>query len=670
MESTTTPMATLATSSSSDLFDVELANLLTKENDTTQDLDLAILFPAITPTPWSEILKSWVKDLPADPFFPYPNVPIFDETALKGTFSKAYHPQNFIYAETPGNFTFEDASGIFTADIRIFTNKVAVGRAGGGSNGAGWKYGVGIYAKLTMRHGMEAEIYGTEDTTTVIHPVMIMGKGKGRQKDPSWKDVVSTLQSAVFKELEIQPPVSQDIQAEGQVEQHVEQPIQPSALQPETGVMAVPKPCMPQLQAPKASSVTATPPTYLPRFTPATPERIQPSQSRPLYTPASSSPYANTPSTPAHTSTPNSTQQRQVPTTPSAASIAYYNSMRDRASIGKTVPATPNNMNAINKSQIYTPPPTAKAPVRTLQTPVNTAPRTYQTPQQQCFQSATLTPAQTPTPTPIQQRVPTTPSEATVAYYNAMREKVNNRFPAPAPATPTNNVAKSQLYTPPPTAKASAPSCINQVPQLVNATRTFQTPQQQFHRIAGPAPAQTPSSTSSKQVKLPALLSVTRAFQTPQQQLHRTAGPSPAQTPTSTSSKQHQVHTTSNETHTFQPRQQQLHRPAGPSPARNLTPTSSKQHQVPTTPSAATLAFYNTWRGNVNTAPPTPATLADNVTRPQFYTYPAPYAQGSISNVAERSGTAYFESLVRESEKRKRERDGEDGQGGKKARMG
>ncbi|CZT01051.1 hypothetical protein WAI453_009502 [Rhynchosporium graminicola] len=629
MESTTTPMATLATSSSSDLFDVELANLLTKENDTTQDLDLAILFPAITPTPWSEILKSWVKDLPADPFFPYPNVPIFDETALKGTFSKAYHPQNFIYAETPGNFTFEDASGIFTADIRIFTNKVAVGRAGGGSNGAGWKYGVGIYAKLTMRHGMEAEIYGAEDTTTVIHPVMIMGKGKGRQKDPSWKDVVSTLQSAVFKELEIQPPVSQDIQAEVQVEQHVEQPIQPSALQPETGVMAVPKPCMPQLQAPKASSVTATPPTYLPRFTPATPQRIQPSQSRPLYTPASSSPYANTPSTPAHTSTPNSTQQRQVPTTPSAASIAYYNSMRDRASIGKTVPATPNNMNAINKSQIYTPPPTAKAPVRTLQTPVNTAPRTYQTPQQQCFQSATLTPAQTPTPIPIQQRVPTTPSEATVAYYNAMREKVNNRFPAPA--TPTNNVPKSQLYTPPPTAKASAPSCINQVPQLVNTTRTFQTPQQQFHRIAGPLPAQTPTSTSSKPVKLPALLNVTRAFQTPQQQLHRTAGPSPA---------------------------------------RNLTPNSSKQHQVPTTPSAATLAFYNTWRGNVNTAPPTPATLADNVTRPQFYTYPAPYAQGSISDVAERSGIAYFESLVRESEKRKRERDGVDGQGGKKARMG
>ncbi|KAH7312873.1 hypothetical protein BKA65DRAFT_573742 [Rhexocercosporidium sp. MPI-PUGE-AT-0058] len=258
-----------------------------------------------TTTPWNGIIQAFTQSLPTNPFHPYINVPVFDETARNGIFTKAYQKDGFNYA---------DKSGTYTANIRIFTIKKALlnnryRRPGTGAPMV-WYYEVGVCAVLIMRHGRESLVYGEEEIMTLNYPIY----ARSKMQDPTWGDVVQRLQSATYLPYGVPVTLPQQPQPEQQ-----KQPVEVPKSQLQLRTMAIPKTRKPG--PPKPVSTTTPPPPPPAPATPAT-----------LATP---------------TLAPKQSRQGLLPL--SAVTIAYYESARKEV----TLPVAPSPARA--------PPPKAGA---------------------------------------------------------------------------------------------------------------------------------------------------------------------------------------------------------------------------------------------------------------------------------------------------------------------
>ncbi|KAG4434153.1 hypothetical protein IFR05_010374 [Cadophora sp. M221] len=201
-----------------------------------------------------------------------------------GTLPKAYHVYGFPYA---------DNSSIYSADIRIFTTKKVVHSTRNGRSGTGvamiWSYQVGICARLLMRHGREALVHSARSIL---------------------KDVVRTLQNAVYLSYGIPVPLPQQLATR---QQPPLQTLQSSRPQPEQKKQQV------QVQAPKPQP--------------------QPQQQRPMAIPKTRKPHSPKPistpisAPPTPTQAPRQAQKALLPL--SAEALVYYESFRKEAATTK-----------------------------------------------------------------------------------------------------------------------------------------------------------------------------------------------------------------------------------------------------------------------------------------------------------------------------------------------
>ncbi|KAH6717331.1 hypothetical protein BKA61DRAFT_573374 [Leptodontidium sp. MPI-SDFR-AT-0119] len=357
--------------------------------NTTAEPENAELPPALetTTTPWNNIIQSFAQTLPANPFYPYQNVTIFDETARNGTLSKAYHKYGF---------TYTDISGTYSADIRIFTTKKVALSTRNGRPGTGatmvWSYQVGICAGLLMRHGVEALVHGEEEIMTLNYPVYSQSK----LQDPSWNDVIRTLQNAVYLSYGIPPPAP-----EPQPQQRPQPQLSQAQRQPEQ-----------QRQQKQKKQVEVPKPQLQPQPQPrpmAFPKTRKPRSPKPVSAPT---PPRAPPTTP--TPTPRQAQKALLPL--SAETLAYYESFQMEATMKSTA-----------ASSFARPSPLPAAPRKEVTTTRKVAPSPSPAPV-----SARPPP---PPPTRTFHHPPPPPSQNPGAtYYESLRKE--GATPKPLPPTP------------------------------------------------------------------------------------------------------------------------------------------------------------------------------------------------------------------------------------------